>query len=65
MFSRVYKFPSQSVLLLGPRGVGKSTFIRNQTVLNLEIDLLKSTHYRELSNQGFHSQFIETRNQTF
>ena len=49
MFSRVYNFPSQSVLLLGPRGVGKSTFIRNQTVPNLEIDLLKSTHYRELS----------------
>jgi predicted AAA+ superfamily ATPase len=49
MFSRVYNFPSQSVLLLGPRGVGKSTFIRNQTVPNLEIDLLKSTHYRDLS----------------
>ncbi len=49
MLSRVYSFPAQSILLLGPRGVGKSTFIRQQTKPKIEIDLLKATNFRELS----------------
>ncbi len=48
-FSRLYQKPEKSILLLGPRGIGKSTFIRDEVKPALTIDLLKSVNARALS----------------
>lgn len=46
---RVYKETNSSVLLLGPRGTGKSTFVKTEIRPDLTIDLLKSTEFRQLT----------------
>lgn len=48
-FKRIYEKPLSSILLLGPRGTGKSTFIKTEAQPNLIIDLLKQETYRKLS----------------
>lgn len=47
-FKRLYKDPNTSFFLFGPRGVGKSTWVRNQVHPDFEIDLLNSKNYLEL-----------------
>lgn len=49
VIKRFYKLPKRSFLLLGPRGVGKSTLIRQQIKFDLEIDLLKSKYFLPLA----------------
>lgn len=48
-FQRVYPHPTQSILLLGPRGIGKSTFIRQDLRPDFVVDLLKQETKRVLS----------------
>lgn len=48
MIQRTAKAPDRSFLLLGPRGTGKSTWLKQQIVPKLHIDLLNSTSYFEL-----------------
>jgi uncharacterized protein len=48
-FQRVYEVPKASILLLGPRGTGKSTFIKMTAKPDLTIDLLKQVVFRNLS----------------
>ncbi len=47
--SRRFSVPQRSLLILGPRGTGKSTFIRRELKPQLEIDLLSSKDFRVLS----------------
>ncbi len=47
-YSRVYTKPQQSILLIGPRGTGKSTFIKEIAKPDLTIDLLKSSDLKLL-----------------
>lgn len=49
VIKRIFKLPGRSFLLLGPRGAGKSTLIRQQIKFDLEIDLLKSKYFVPLS----------------
>ncbi len=49
VIKRFFSLPRRSFLLLGPRGVGKSTLIRQQIKFDLEIDLLKSKYFLPLS----------------
>lgn len=46
-FTRVVQLPNKTFLLLGPRGTGKSTWIRSVLQPALEIDLLKQRTYLE------------------
>lgn len=48
MFTRAYPDLSSSMLILGARGVGKSTFVRQQLKPDLEIDLLHTQTRRAL-----------------
>lgn len=48
-YARVYEKAKTSILLLGPRGTGKSTFIREETKPDVIIDLLKQSTFRQLS----------------
>jgi predicted AAA+ superfamily ATPase len=48
LIKRQIKLPSKSFFLLGPRGTGKSTVIREQVKIDLTLDLLKSTVYLPL-----------------
>lgn len=48
-YQRVYKVEKYSIMLLGPRGTGKSTFIKNELKPDLVIDLLKQENLRKLS----------------
>ncbi len=48
MLKRQIKLPNKSFFLLGPRGTGKSTVIRDQVKVDLTLDLLKSTVYLPL-----------------
>ncbi|MES2802331.1 MAG: AAA family ATPase [Bdellovibrionota bacterium] len=48
-YQRIYADVSKSIFLLGPRGSGKSTFIREVVKPDLSIDLLKSVDYRALN----------------
>lgn len=48
MIERAYPLLKESLLLLGPRGVGKSTFVRTQLKPDLELDLLHSQTKRAL-----------------
>lgn len=43
---RFLHLPDQHCFLLGPRGTGKSTFLRHQLPDALWIDLLKPENYR-------------------
>ena len=48
MFSRLLEQPSGSCLLLGPRGTGKSTWLRSRFPSALVLDLLDFATYTEL-----------------
>jgi predicted AAA+ superfamily ATPase len=48
MFSRVYQIPSSTFFLFGPRGVGKSTWIKARGGFSLTIDLLKHATFLDL-----------------
>lgn len=48
MFSRIYQIPSRSFFLFGPRGVGKSTWIRARGGFDFAIDLLHNQTFLEL-----------------
>jgi predicted AAA+ superfamily ATPase len=45
---RLYRLPESSFFLFGPRGVGKSTWIRSQLPDALRFDLLDETLYQQL-----------------
>ena len=45
---RFLSLPDSSFMLLGPRGTGKSTLIRNSVPIDLEVDLLQSKNYLPL-----------------
>lgn len=47
--SRFFTLPSQSFFLFGPRGTGKSTWLRHELPGALFIDLLSPEVYREMS----------------
>ncbi len=47
--SRFFKLPAQSFFLFGPRGTGKSTWLRHELPGALFVDLLRPEVYRELS----------------
>ncbi len=49
LIKRVFDLPKRSFMLLGPRGTGKCTLIRQQNKFDLEIDLLKSKFFLALS----------------
>ena len=46
---RFFKMPSQSFFLFGPRGTGKSTWLRHELRDSLFVDLLQPETFRELS----------------
>jgi len=46
---RFFKMPLQSFFLFGPRGTGKSTWLRHELADSLFVDLLQLETYRELS----------------
>ena len=48
-FSRKIKLPNKTFLLLGPRGTGKSTWLKGCLKPKIEIDLLKSKNFLEYS----------------
>jgi uncharacterized protein len=47
--NRVLRLPERTFLLLGPRGTGKSTLIKQQIKFDIEIDLLKSKNFLPLT----------------
>lgn len=49
VISRFFAIPPQSFFLLGPRGTGKSTWLKHQLPGALFIDLLQPDVYREMS----------------
>ncbi len=55
---RLLSLPKSSFMLLGPRGTGKSTLIRNVVPVDLEIDLLQSKNYLALSSNPSHLQAL-------
>jgi predicted AAA+ superfamily ATPase len=48
---RFFRVPSQSFFLLGPRGTGKSTWLRHELPRGLFVDLLRPEVFRELSGR--------------
>ena len=46
---RPFKSPTQSFFLFGPRGTGKSTYLRKSFADALWIDLLKPDEFRKFS----------------
>ena len=48
-YKRDLKVPAQSFFLFGPRGTGKSTWLREQFMPDLTVDLLKSETFLEMS----------------
>lgn len=55
---RFLDLPKRSFLLLGPRGTGKSTIIRQKVNFQLEIDLLKSKFFLPLSKSPSELEFL-------
>jgi len=49
LVSRFLPIPDQSFFLFGPRGTGKSTWLRHRFPKALFVDLLKPNEYREMS----------------
>lgn len=47
---RLLNLPKSSFMLLGPRGTGKSTLVRDQMDFDLQIDLLQSKNFLALSS---------------
>lgn len=62
MYSRIIKPPKQkSFFLFGPRGTGKTTWLKEQLHVDVHIDLLKADIYHELlSSPGRLSEFIQS-----
>lgn len=54
VIERIQTLPSKSFLLFGPRGVGKSTLIKQKIKANLTINLLKSSDFLALSRDPDH-----------
>ena len=52
MFARSRRLPDESCFLLGPRGTGKSTWVKQVLPTALRIDLLKESTYAELLGHG-------------
>lgn len=52
--ARFLNLPLKSFLMLGPRGTGKSTLIRQKLSFQLEIDLLQSKSFLPLSRNPSH-----------
>ena len=52
--SRLLKIPNYSFFLFGPRGVGKSTYLRKALPDAIFFDLLESSLYLELSQNPEH-----------
>jgi predicted AAA+ superfamily ATPase len=48
---RFFQVPPQSFFLLGPRGTGKSTWLRHELPRALFVDLLRPEVFRELSGR--------------
>jgi predicted AAA+ superfamily ATPase len=48
MIARIYKISSKSFFLFGPRGVGKSTWIKSRGHYDLTLDLLRHATFLEL-----------------
>jgi predicted AAA+ superfamily ATPase len=48
LHSRFFKIPSQSFFLFGPRGTGKSTWLRHELPQALFVDLLRPEVYRDM-----------------
>ncbi|TWW10438.1 ATPase [Planctomyces bekefii] len=48
LLERAYRIPSKSFFLFGPRGVGKSTWIKQRGGFDLAIDLLRHSVFLEL-----------------
>lgn len=46
---RFFRVPAQSCFLFGPRGTGKSTWLRHQLPNALYLDLLDPALYRRLA----------------
>lgn len=51
MFERIYQIPSRSFFLFGPRGVGKSTWIRTKAQFDMTFDLLNRQTFLELQRE--------------
>jgi predicted AAA+ superfamily ATPase len=49
IYSRFFTMPSRSFFLFGPRGTGKSTWLRHELPGALFVDLLRPEVYREMS----------------
>jgi predicted AAA+ superfamily ATPase len=49
VLSRFFELPRQSFFLLGPRGTGKTTWLRDQLPNALYVNLLRPDSYRELA----------------
>jgi predicted AAA+ superfamily ATPase len=49
--SRFFKLPAQSFFLFGPRGTGKSTWLRHELPGALFVDLLRPEVYREMTER--------------
>ena len=49
MYARLQTLPDRSFLLLGPRGTGKSTWLRQRLTDAIWFDLLDASIYLELS----------------
>ena len=48
-FSRILQCPSKTFFLFGPRGTGKSTWLRDHFQPDLTVDLLRSAEFLKLS----------------
>ncbi|MBI5631496.1 MAG: ATP-binding protein [Elusimicrobia bacterium] len=49
MYSRLIKVPNQSFFLFGPRGTGKTTWVRNSLPQAVYLDLLESELFNDLT----------------
>ena len=49
VLGRFFELPKQSFFLLGPRGTGKTTWLRDQLPNALYVNLLRPDSYRELA----------------
>ena len=56
--SRKLNPPDRSFFLFGPRGVGKSTWLKHQLPSALYIDLLKSSTFLGLSSSPDHLEAL-------
>jgi len=56
--SRLYRIPSATYFLFGPRGVGKSTWVRQNVHVDLEIDLLSQRKFLQLQRDAGHLEAL-------